>query len=101
MHFLKPCLDLDLEGVMHHVNNTMQLGTAVLMQGFNPGCLQEAITTSYLVLASPEIIDGKWLILWLHLSDVASCYTQDYFASDSVEVRAPPPIPLPVWWLQG
>lgn len=35
-------------------------------------------------------IKGR-LILRLRLSDVASCYTQDYFASDGIEIRAPQP----------
>lgn len=29
--------------------------------------------------------------MWLHLSDVASCYTQGYFTHDSTETRAPQP----------
>lgn len=70
------------------------------MHSFNTACSQEAITTLYLALANLEIMDGKLkerlqiksrLILWLHLSDVASCYTQDYFTSDSIEIRAPQP----------
>lgn len=67
---------------------------------FNLVVFQEVITALYLALANLGTIDGEWkerlqtkgrLIMWLHLSDVASCYTQGYFTHDSTETRAPQP----------